>query len=77
MTTMSPASANLATIALSNIRHAVILVAADGRVIFANSDAEALFSMSSSTLGRSRLQDLVPFGPIIGAPTDSARSITL
>ena len=73
MTETSPAPADLATIALSNIRHAVILVAADGRVIFANSDAEAFFSMSSATLGRSRLQELVPFGSPLLALVEQVR----
>jgi two-component system, NtrC family, nitrogen regulation sensor histidine kinase GlnL len=66
-------SADLATIALSNIRHAVILVGADGRVIFANSDAEVFFSMSSASLGRSRLQDLVPFGSPLLALIEQVR----
>jgi two-component system, NtrC family, nitrogen regulation sensor histidine kinase GlnL len=69
----SPAPADLANVALSNIRHAVILVDADGRVIFANSDAEAFFSMSSATLGRSRLQELVPFGSPLLALVEQVR----
>ena len=63
----------LAMIALSNIRHAVILVGADGRVIFANSDAEVFFFMSSATLGRSKLQDLVPFGSPLLALVEQVR----
>ena len=73
MTARSPAPADLATIALSNIRHAVILVDASGRVIFSNSDAEAFFSMSSATLGRSLLQDLVPFGSPLLALVEQVR----
>ena len=73
MTPIRPALTDLATVALSNIRHAVILVGADGLVIFANSDAEAFFSMSSATLGRTRLQDLVPFGSPLMALVDQVR----
>jgi two-component system, NtrC family, nitrogen regulation sensor histidine kinase GlnL len=73
MKALSSAPADLATVALSNIRHAVILVEADGRVIFANSDAEAFFSMSSATLGRSRLQELVPFGSPLLALVEQVR----
>jgi two-component system, NtrC family, nitrogen regulation sensor histidine kinase GlnL len=73
MSALTPPSADLATIALSNIRHAVILVGADGRVIFANSDAEIFFSMSSATLGRSLLQDLVPFGSPLLALVEQVR----
>jgi two-component system, NtrC family, nitrogen regulation sensor histidine kinase GlnL len=73
MSALALPSADLAIIALSNIRHAVILVGAEGRVIFANSDAEMFFSMSSATLGRSMLQDLVPFGSPLLALVEQVR----
>ncbi len=73
MTPIRPAPTDLATVALSSIRHAVILVGADGLVIFANSDAEAFFSMSSATLRRTRLQDLVPFGSPLMALVNHVR----
>ena len=73
MKSQTQQSANLAAIALGNIRHAVILADAEGQVIFANSDAEAFFSMSSASLGRCRLNDLVPFGSPLLALIEQVR----
>jgi two-component system, NtrC family, nitrogen regulation sensor histidine kinase GlnL len=73
MSAPTPPSADLASVALSNIRHAVILVGADGRVIFANTDAEVFFSMSSASLGRNKLQDIVPFGSPLLALVEQVR----
>jgi two-component system, NtrC family, nitrogen regulation sensor histidine kinase GlnL len=72
--TISIATApDFATIALNNIRHAVILVDVPGFVVFANSDAEAFFSMSRAMLARSRLDSLVPFGSPLLALVDQVR----
>ena len=40
----------------------VVAVGGEGRVMAANSAAEAFFDMSVRVMQRQRLQDLVPFG---------------
>jgi two-component system, NtrC family, nitrogen regulation sensor histidine kinase GlnL len=64
---------DFAAVALNNIRHAVILVNTAGYVVFANSDAEAFFSMSRVMLSRSTLNSLVPFGSPLLALVDQVR----
>ncbi|MGB3501080.1 MAG: nitrogen regulation protein NR(II) [Mesorhizobium sp.] len=56
----SPADA--ASIVLNTIRHPVIMVAADGRITFANADAEGFFRSSAAILSRNSLAHFVPFG---------------
>jgi len=62
MNTALPAGLNLATIVLDTIRHPVIMVAPDGRIVFANAEAEDFFRSSASVLARSGLERFVPFG---------------
>jgi two-component system, NtrC family, nitrogen regulation sensor histidine kinase GlnL len=64
---------DLAAVALNNIRHAVILVDTAGYVLFANSDAEAFFSMSRAMLARSTLNSLVPFASPLLALVEQVR----
>ncbi|MGB6118852.1 MAG: nitrogen regulation protein NR(II) [Mesorhizobium sp.] len=51
-----------ASIVLNTIRHPVIMVAADGRITFANADAEGFFRSSAAILSRNSLAHFVPFG---------------
>ena len=51
-----------ANIVLNTIRHPVIMVAADGRISFANADAENFFRSSAAILSRNPLSHFVPFG---------------
>jgi two-component system, NtrC family, nitrogen regulation sensor histidine kinase GlnL len=67
------AAPDLAAVALNNIRHAVILVDMAGRIVFANTDAEAFFSMSQAILARSTLQGVVPFGSPLLALVEQVR----
>ena len=62
MTTALPAGLNPATIVLDTIRHPVIMVAPDGRIVFANAEAEDFFRSSAAVLARSGLERFVPFG---------------
>ncbi|MEO9611957.1 MAG: nitrogen regulation protein NR(II) [Nitratireductor sp.] len=64
---MRPVSAaatqlGLAEIVLNTIRHPVIMLDADGRIAFANADAEVFFRSSAVILSRNRLDHFVPFG---------------
>jgi two-component system nitrogen regulation sensor histidine kinase GlnL len=64
---MRPVSAaatqpGLAEIVLNTIRHPVIMLDADGRIAFANADAEVFFRSSAVILARNRLDHFVPFG---------------
>ena len=52
----------LAEIVLDTIRHPVIMLDADGRIAFANADAEVFFRSSAVILARNRLDHFVPFG---------------
>lgn len=51
-----------ASIVLNTIRHPVVMVAADGRISFANADAENFFRSSAAILSRNPLSHFVPFG---------------
>jgi len=51
-----------ANIVLNTIRHPVIMVAADGRISYANADAENFFRSSAAILSRNPLSHFVPFG---------------
>lgn len=51
-----------ALITLNAIRQPIIAVDGQGRVVYANADAENFFSSSSAVLLRNTLDDLVPFG---------------
>lgn len=47
---------------LSALPHPILVVSEDDSIVFANTAAEAFFSMSASMLMRSRLSDIVAFG---------------
>jgi two-component system, NtrC family, nitrogen regulation sensor histidine kinase GlnL len=52
---------------LSALPHPVLVVGKDSRILYANSAAEAFFSMSAATLKRARMTDIVAFGcPLLG-----------
>jgi two-component system nitrogen regulation sensor histidine kinase GlnL len=51
-----------ASVVLSAIRHPVIMVTADDRISFANSDAEDFFRASANFMSRNVLSHFVPFG---------------
>jgi two-component system, NtrC family, nitrogen regulation sensor histidine kinase GlnL len=47
---------------LSALPHPVLMIGADGTILFANSAAEAFFSMSAVMLKRTHIADVVAFG---------------
>lgn len=47
---------------LSALPHPILVIAGDGRILFANASAESFFSMSAAMLIRSQIKDLVAFG---------------
>jgi two-component system nitrogen regulation sensor histidine kinase GlnL len=52
---------------LSALPHPILVVADDETIVFANAAAESFFSMSATTLTRSRISDVVAFGcPLLG-----------
>jgi two-component system, NtrC family, nitrogen regulation sensor histidine kinase GlnL len=59
---------------LNALPHAVIVVAADGKVAEANAAAEAFFEVSLPLLRRHLLHDLVPFGSPLLALVDQVRA---
>ncbi|MGQ2907255.1 MAG: two-component system sensor histidine kinase NtrB [Aliihoeflea sp.] len=63
---MSQSAINSAALILNAIRHPVIMVDTDGRIVFANADAEDFFRSSASLLSRDPIERFVPFGsPLI------------
>lgn len=56
------ASAEAAQIVLNTIRRPVIMLDPDGKICFANADAEDFFRVSANVLSRSTLSRFVPFG---------------
>lgn len=63
---MSQSAINSAALILNAIRHPVIMVDSDGRIVFANADAEDFFRSSASLLSRDPIERFVPFGsPLI------------
>ncbi|MEO3999724.1 nitrogen regulation protein NR(II) [Mesorhizobium sp. CAU 1732] len=62
MSTGLPAGVDPAAIVLNTIRHPVIMVSPDGKIVFANADAEDFFRASASVLARDGLERFVPFG---------------
>lgn len=63
---MSQTAINSAALILNAIRHPVIMVDTDGRIVFANADAEDFFRSSASLLSRDPIERFVPFGsPLI------------
>lgn len=53
---------DVAQLALNAIGHPVIMVDAEGFIVFANAEAEVFFRLSASMLARNRLADFAPFG---------------
>lgn len=52
---------------LSALPHPILVIANDQSIVFANSAAESFFSMSATTLTRSRISEIVAFGcPLLG-----------
>ena len=52
---------------LSALPHPILIIGSDQSIVFANSAAEAFFTMSVATLKRSRITDIVAFGcPLLG-----------
>ena len=47
---------------LGALPHPVLMIAGDGKILFANAAAEAFFSMSATALKRSHIADVVAFG---------------
>ncbi|MCO6385741.1 nitrogen regulation protein NR(II) [Aliihoeflea sp. 40Bstr573] len=63
---MNQTAINSAALILNAIRHPVIMVDSDGRIVFANADAEDFFRSSASMLSRDPIERFVPFGsPLI------------
>ena len=57
-----PSGIDPAAIVLDTIRHPVVMVAPDGKIVFANAEAEDFFRSSAAVLARNGLQRFVPFG---------------
>lgn len=51
-----------ASVVLNTIRHPVIMVGSDGKISFANAEAEDFFKGSAAILSRNSLDHFVPFG---------------
>ena len=68
-----PAGSDAATIVLNAIPHPVIMVAPDGKISFANADAEDFFRSSASVLARDTLERFVPFGSPLLTLVDQVR----
>jgi two-component system nitrogen regulation sensor histidine kinase GlnL len=58
---------------LNTIRHPVIMIDPDGRIGYANADAEAFFGSSSSILARNTLDSFAPFGSPLLSLVDQVR----
>jgi len=51
-----------ASVVLNTIRHPVVMVGPDGKISFANAEAEDFFKSSAAILARNTLDHFVPFG---------------
>ena len=65
--------AGAAQIVLNTIRRPVIMVDAEGFIVFANADAEDFFRSSAAILARDTLARLVPFGSPLLALVEQVR----
>jgi two-component system nitrogen regulation sensor histidine kinase GlnL len=63
-----------ASFVLDAIRHPVVMVAPDGRVVFANAEAEGFFRSSAAVLARGGLDRFVPFGSPLLALIEQVRA---
>ena len=68
-----PAPIDPAKIVLNTIRHPVIMVGPDGKITFANADAEDFFRSSAVVLARHKLAAFVPFGSPLLTLVDQVR----
>jgi two-component system nitrogen regulation sensor histidine kinase GlnL len=67
------AGEGLAAVVLNTIRHPVIMVDPEGKIVFANADAEDFFRASAVMLAREKLESLVPFGSPLLTLVDQVR----
>ena len=72
-TTAAVDEADAAQIVLNTIRRPVIMLGPDGRITFANADAEDFFRSSAAVLARRTLAHFVPFGSPILILVDQVR----
>jgi len=70
----APPTAPMSDALFNALPHPVILIAPDGRIVEANSAAEAFFEMSLHFLRRQSLRDLVPFGSPLLALVEQVRA---
>ncbi|KQQ72750.1 PAS domain-containing sensor histidine kinase [Rhizobium sp. Leaf321] len=63
----------LAMAVLNSVQNPVILVDADGRVAFANWEAESFFGSSASHLAKNTISSFIPFGSPLLALIDQVR----
>lgn len=73
MSAALPTSIDPAAIVLDTIRHPVIMVAPDGRIAFANAEAEDFFRSGAAMLARGGLERFVPFGSPLLTLIDQVR----
>jgi two-component system nitrogen regulation sensor histidine kinase GlnL len=69
----APSSPEAAQLVLNTIRRPVIMIGPDGRISFANADAEDFFRSSASILAKSTLARFVPFGSPLLTLIDQVR----
>lgn len=62
MSAALPVGFDPASVVLDAIRHPVVMVGPDGRIVFANAEAESFFRSSAAVLARGGLERFVPFG---------------
>ncbi|SSC73383.1 unnamed protein product [Ciceribacter sp. T2.26MG-112.2] len=63
----------MAMAVLNAIQHPVVMVDADGHIVFANWEAEAFFGASASHLARYRISTFIPFGSPLLALIEQVR----
>ena len=66
-------SNGVAMAVLNAIQHPVVMVDADGHIVFANWEAEAFFGASASHLARYRISTFIPFGSPLLALIEQVR----
>ncbi|MBC7313350.1 MAG: nitrogen regulation protein NR(II) [Rhizobium sp.] len=64
---------SVAMAVLNAIQHPVVMVDADGHIVFANWEAEAFFGASASHLARYRISTFIPFGSPLLALIEQVR----
>ncbi|MEX0407065.1 nitrogen regulation protein NR(II) [Aquibium sp. LZ166] len=72
-TLSKPADVDPAQMVLNTIRHPVIMVDGEGRITYANADAEDFFRSSASILARNVIDHFVPFGSPLLTLIDQVR----